>query len=76
MTAKVEKLTDDQLKKEYGRLRKEVLVEMVINQEKIISLLMEPEMKKYEMKLCEDNLLSWYGSSTKNSTTTWNQEKK
>lgn len=58
MTAKVEKLPDDQLKKEYGRLSKDVLVEMVINQERIISFLMEPEMKRYEMGL------------TKNSTTT------
>ena len=58
MTAIKEKLTDEQLKKEYGRLSKEALIEMVINQEKIISLLMEPEMNKYEMGL------------TKNSTTT------
>ena len=55
MTAKVGKLTDDQLKKEYGRLSKDVLVEMVINQEKIISLLIEPEMKKYEMGLTKNS---------------------
>ena len=63
MTAKVEKLTDDQLKKEYGRLSKDVLVEMVINQEKIISLLIEPEMKKYEMGLTK-NSTSTYGYTT------------
>ena len=55
MTAIKEKLPDDQLKKEYGRLSKDVLVEMVINQEKIISLLMEPEMKKYEMVLTKNS---------------------
>ena len=50
-----ENLTDDQLKKEYRRLNKEVLIEMIINQSRIISMLIEPQMKKYEMELTKNS---------------------
>lgn len=61
--AVVDRLTDDQLRKEYGRLKKEVLVEMIINQERIISVLMEPAMKKYEMGLTKNSSCT-HGSTT------------
>ena len=55
---KVEKLTDAQLQKEYRRLNKEVLVEMIINQSRIIDMLLESSLRNYEMRI------------TKNSSTT------
>ena len=59
MTKKVsyavtENLTDEQLKKEYSRLNKDVLIEMIINQSRIIDFLTAAG-KRYEMKLTENS---------------------
>lgn len=68
MTTKVsyavtENLTDEQLKKEYSRMNKDVLVEMIINQERVIQALIEPHLRRYEMGLTK-NSSTTYGSTT------------